>query len=79
MEEEFEIPKTPEPKEWVCLGSDLEVLEMHVHTHRPLVSAGGGREGEREREREREGWREGEREGWRDGGMEGGGRKGGRE
>ena len=37
-EEAYEIPKTPEPKEWVCLGSDREILETHVHTSRPLVS-----------------------------------------
>lgn len=37
-EEAYEIPKTPEPKEWVCLGSDLEILETQVHTSRPLVS-----------------------------------------
>ena len=36
-EEVYEIPKTPEPKEWVCLGSDLEILEEYVHTSRPLV------------------------------------------
>ena len=48
-EEAFEIPKTPEPKEWVCLGSDLEVLEMHVHTYRPLVSEREGMRGERRR------------------------------
>ena len=37
--EAYEIPKTPEPKEWVCLGSDLEILDSYVHTSRPLVSA----------------------------------------
>lgn len=37
-EEVYEIPKTPQPKEWVCLGSDLEILESHVHSTRPLVS-----------------------------------------
>ena len=37
-EEVYDIPKTPEPKEWVCLGSDLEILEAQVHTSRPLVS-----------------------------------------
>ena len=36
--EVYDIPKTPEPKEWVCLGSDLEILEAQVHTSRPLVS-----------------------------------------
>lgn len=36
-EEVFEIPKTPQPKEWVCLGSDVEIMETHVHTTRPLV------------------------------------------
>ena len=34
----YEIPKTPQPKEWVCLGSDLEILESKVTTSRPLVS-----------------------------------------
>ena len=37
-EEEYEVPKTPEPKEWVCLGSDLEILDAQVHQSRPLVS-----------------------------------------
>ena len=37
-EEFYEIPKTPQPKEWVCLGSDLEILDSQVHTTRPLVS-----------------------------------------
>ncbi len=36
-EEEDEIPKTPEPKEWVCLGSDLEIMEGHFQDTRPLV------------------------------------------
>ena len=40
-EEVYEIPKTPVPKEWVCLGSDLEILEAQVHTSRPLVSECG--------------------------------------
>ena len=37
-EEEEAIPKTPEPKEWVCQGSDLEIMEGFVQPGRPLVS-----------------------------------------
>ena len=37
-EEVYEIPKTPQPKEWVCLGSDLEILDSQVQPTRPLVS-----------------------------------------
>ena len=31
------IPTTPEPKEWVCLGSDREIEEAFVSNSRPLV------------------------------------------
>ena len=46
-EEAVEIPRTPEPREWVCLGSDLEILEQQVTNSRDLVSrvlhgSGGG-------------------------------------
>ena len=46
-EEAVEIPQTPEPREWVCLGSDLEILEQQVTNSRELVSrvwhgSGGG-------------------------------------
>ena len=37
-EEEIEMPKTPEPKEWVCLGSDQEILDATVKNSRELVS-----------------------------------------
>ena len=37
-EEAVEIPQTPEPREWVCLGSDLEILEQQVTNSRDLVS-----------------------------------------
>ena len=37
-EEELEIPRTPEPKEWECLGSDLEIREAFVLPQRPLVT-----------------------------------------
>ena len=33
------IPTTPEPKEWVCLGSDREIEEAFVSNSRPLVCA----------------------------------------
>ena len=36
-EEDEEIPTTPEPKEWECLGSDKEILEGIVTQSRPLV------------------------------------------
>ena len=35
------IPKTPEPKEWVGQGSDLEILEGAVEPGRPLVRMHG--------------------------------------
>ncbi len=35
--EEEEIPKTPEPKEWIGQGSELEIAEAALHTARPLV------------------------------------------
>lgn len=54
-EEEVEIPQTPVPQEWVCLGSDLEILEQRVTNSRELV--GGGMHGGQE-----EGWGVGERE-----------------
>ena len=38
MEEAVEIPKTPEAREWICLGSDLEILEAKVVNTRELVS-----------------------------------------
>ena len=36
-EGEEPIPKTPEPKEWVGKGSDLEILEGGVEPGRALV------------------------------------------
>lgn len=36
-EEEEEIPPTPVPKEWECLGSDLEIKETFLEPGRPLV------------------------------------------
>ena len=37
-EEEEGIPPTPVPKEWDCLGSDLEIKEGFMEPGRPLVS-----------------------------------------
>ena len=37
-EEDEEIPPTPVPKEWDCLGSDLEIKEGIMEPGRPLVS-----------------------------------------
>lgn len=37
-EEEEEMPPTPVPKEWECLGSDLEIRETFMEPGRPLVS-----------------------------------------
>ena len=37
-EEEEVIPPTPVPKEWDCLGSDLEIKEGFMEPGRPLVS-----------------------------------------
>lgn len=36
-EEHEEIPPTPVPKEWECLGSDLEIKETFMEPGRPLV------------------------------------------
>nr|WAW84845.1 axonemal dynein intermediate chain 3 [Halisarca dujardinii] len=36
-EDEIELPKTPEPKEWVCLGSDLEIRENVVTDSRDRI------------------------------------------
>jgi WD40 repeat protein len=36
-EDDIEVPKTPEPKEWVCLGSDQEILEAMVKNSRELI------------------------------------------
>ena len=36
----MEIPQTPVPQEWVCLGSDLEILEQQVINSRELVGRG---------------------------------------
>lgn len=36
-EEEDEIPKTPIPQKWECLGSDREVKEQHFKDKRELV------------------------------------------
>lgn len=36
-EDNEEIPTTPEPKEWECLGSDKEILEGIVTQSRPLL------------------------------------------
>ena len=36
-EEEEQIPCTPEPKEWICLGSDKEIKEGTITDSRPLV------------------------------------------
>ena len=36
-EEEDEIPSTPEPKEWECLGSDKIIEERHYSNTRELV------------------------------------------
>ena len=38
-DEDEPIPCTPEPKEWICLGSDREIKEEDVTETRPLVSA----------------------------------------
>lgn len=32
------IPPTPVPKEWDCLGSDLEIKEGFMEPGRPLVN-----------------------------------------
>ena len=47
-EEDVKVPQTPLPQEWVCLGSDLEILEQQVTNSRELVSGGmhGGQEEE---------------------------------
>lgn len=39
-EDEFNepIPTTPEPKEWIPLGSEQEIVENFITTTRPLVS-----------------------------------------
>lgn len=37
-EDEDEIPSTPIPSEWVCLGSDIEIKEGMFKNSRPLVS-----------------------------------------
>ena len=37
-EEDEPIPVTPPPREWVCLGSDKEILEGMLKLTRPLVS-----------------------------------------
>lgn len=37
-EEDEPIPCTPEPKEWICLGSDKEIKEGDITETRPLVS-----------------------------------------
>ena len=37
-EKEEMIPPTPVPKEWDCLGSDLEIKEGFMEPGRPLVS-----------------------------------------
>lgn len=37
-EEEEPIPVTPPPREWVCLGSDKEIIEGMLKLTRPLVS-----------------------------------------
>ena len=37
-DEAVEIPQTPEPREWVCLGSDLEILEQRVTNTRQQVN-----------------------------------------
>ena len=37
-EEEEVIPPTPVPKEWDCLGSDVEIKEGFMEPGRPLVS-----------------------------------------
>ena len=37
-EEEEQIPPTPVPKEWECLGSDLEIKETFMESERSLVS-----------------------------------------
>lgn len=37
-EDQEPIPTTPLPKEWVCLGSDKEILESMLTLTRPLVS-----------------------------------------
>ena len=34
------VPKTPEPKEWVGQGSDLEILDGDVKPGRALVRKG---------------------------------------
>ena len=36
-EEEDEIPTTPIPVKWECLGSDLEIREEHFKEKRSLV------------------------------------------
>lgn len=36
-EDDDEIPTTPVPKEWECLGSDLEIREGHFQDNRPRV------------------------------------------
>ena len=36
-DEAVKIPQTPEPEEWVCLGSDLEILEQRVTNTRQQV------------------------------------------
>lgn len=37
-EEEEVIPPTPVPKEWDCLGSDIEIKEGFMEPERPLVN-----------------------------------------
>ena len=39
-EEDEVIPSTPIPKEWDCLGSDLEIKEGFMEPGRPLVCVG---------------------------------------
>ena len=45
-DEAVEIPQTPEPREWLCLGSDLEILDQRVTNARQQVGRhcwpGGG-------------------------------------
>ena len=36
-EEDEPIPTTPEPREWVCLGTDKDIEEAMTRLTRPLV------------------------------------------
>ena len=36
-EEEDELPSTPEPRKWECLGSDLDIIDGYFMKERGLV------------------------------------------